>query len=175
MRKLILLTLALALAAIPACKRKRHPNPMATVEEDSQLSSVVSMADTAAVSQLLSGFHALEQGAWRWTMKRFAVSLAVSDAARTRGGRIEVKAVIPEVAAAQMTGAALTASIDGEKLGPFRFDRAGEQTAVFDVPAKLLNQMAVAVDFELDRAIEPSGQETRELGLIILQVSLAAK
>ncbi len=175
MRKLILSAVLLALAAAPACKRKRHPNPMATIEEETPLSSTVSMSDAAASSQLLSGFHTLEQGAWRWSMKRFSVSLAVPEPARTRGGRLELKITLPEAIAPPMLGAQVTASIGGRKLPAYQVARTGEQVAAFDVPPELLSAMAIVADFELDRAMPPREGESRELGLIITQVSLASR
>lgn len=175
MRKLILFAALLALAAAPACKRKRHPNPMATVEEESPLASVVSMADPAASSQLLSGFHAVEQGAWRWSMRQFSVSLAVPEGAAARGGRLELKVVLPEAIAPQMQGASITASIGDKRFGPYSVDRPGEHTAVFEIPPEILNTAAIIAGFELDRAIPPKEGESRELGLVIAQVSLAAR
>jgi hypothetical protein len=175
MRTLILFTVILSLAAGAACKRKRHPNPMATIEEESPLANMVSMADAAASSQLLSGFHTLEQGAWRWSMKRFSVSLAVPEPARTRGGRLELKITLPEAIAPPMLGARVTASIGGRKLAAYQVDRTGEQVAAFDVTPELLNAIAVVADFELDKAMPPKEGESRELGLIVTQVSLAAR
>jgi len=175
MRTLILSTVILALAACPACKRKRHPNPMATIEEESPLASIVSMGDAAASSQLLTGFHTLEQGAWRWSMKRFSVSLAVPELARTRGGRLDLKITLPEAIAPPMLGARVTASIGGRSLAAYQVSRTGEQVASFDVPRDLVNAMAIVVDFELDKVIPPKEGESRELGLIITQVSLAAR
>lgn len=175
MRTLIIVSLILAVSASPACKRKRHPNPMATIEEESPLASVVSMGDPAASSQLLSGFHSLEQGAWRWTKKSFSVSLAVPEKARTQGGRVELKLTLPEAIAPRMMGVTVAARIGERKLATYQVNQTGEQVAVFDAPPEALNSLAVIVDFELDKTIAPAGGETRELGLVVAQVSLAEK
>jgi hypothetical protein len=175
MRKLILLALAALALASPACKRRRHPNPMATIEDESPLASVVSMADPAASSQLLSGFHAVEHNAWRWSARKFSLSLAVPENAATRGARLQLKAVLPDVIARQMLGVKITPSVSSQPLAPHQFNQTGEHVAAFDVPAELLNTAAVIVDFELDKAIPPREGESRELGLVIAQVSLVTR
>lgn len=175
MRKLIVLTAAAALLASPACKRQRHPNPMATIEEESPLASTVSMADPAASSQLLSGFHAVEQNAWRWSARKFSVSLAVPKEAAARGASLELKLTLPEAVAGTMLGVSVQPSIGGRALLPYRVTQPGEQTASFDVPRELLNTPAVIADFELDKVVAPREGESRELGLVVAQVSLVAK
>lgn len=175
MRKLILMTAAAVLLSSPACKRKRHPNPMATVEEESPLASTISMADPAASSQLLSGFHAVEQNAWRWSAKKFSVSLAVPREAAQRGARLELKLTLPDAIAGPMLGVNITPSIAGRALRPFQVAKTGEQIAAFDVPKELLNTAAVIADFDLDKVIPPREGESRELGLVVAQVSLVAQ
>jgi hypothetical protein len=175
MRRLIFLAVAALLIGSPACKRKRHPNPMATIEEESALASVVSMADPAASSQLLSGFHAVEDNAWRWSMKKFTVSLAVPPAAAAQGGSLKLKLTLPDVIADRMRGVSVTASIGDRKLGSFVVAQTGDHVAAFDVPAQLLNASAIIAGFELDKAIAPQTQDSRELGLIIAKVSLEPK
>lgn len=175
MRKLILLALAALLLASPGCKRKRHPNPMATIEDESPLASSVSMADTAASSQLLAGFHAVEQGAWRWSARKFSLSLAVPENAATRGATLELKAALPDAIAQQMLGVTITPTLGGHTLTPRKLDQTGEHVIAFDVPASLLNTAAVIVDFELDKSIPPREGESRELGLVIAQVSLVTR
>ncbi len=175
MRKLILLTAALALVAAPACKRKRHPNPMATIEEESPLASVVPMADPAASSQLLGGLHAVEQSAWRWSSKNFSVSLAVPPEAAARGARLELKFTLPEAVAGPMLGVRVTPKFGATALPAFQVSTTGEQIAAWEVPKEILGSPALIADFELDRAIPPRAGESRELGLVIAQVSLVAK
>jgi hypothetical protein len=60
-------------------------------------------------------------------------------------------------------------------LGPYRVTKTGEQTASFDVPKELLNTPAVIAEFELDKVVAPREGESRELGLVVAQVSLVAK
>ena len=74
-----------------------------------------------------------------------------------------------------MRGVSITASIGDRSLKPYVAAQTGEQTAVFDVPPQLLNVTALIVNFELDKSIPPQPSESRELGLIIAQVSLEPK
>ena len=171
MRFLTLVSLLLLLSA--GCKRRHHPNPSATIEEESELAIAVSVADPRDASQLLSGFHALEQNTWRWTMKRFAVSLATPANAGTRGAKLELKFVLPEAIAAQMLGVTITPSIGGAKAGSCRVDKAGEQSCVFQVGPDLLKADAVIVQFDLDKAIAPNAGDSRELGIIAFRIGFS--
>ena len=39
------------------------------------MQSVLNMGDPKVESQLVTGFHGIEAGAWRWTEKQFTVAL----------------------------------------------------------------------------------------------------
>src|SRR5690348_1973152 len=54
--------LAISMVVVPGCRRKERA-----------LSNMVNMSDPTTATQLVSGFHAVESGAWRWTMKRFSL------------------------------------------------------------------------------------------------------
>jgi hypothetical protein len=167
--------LALALFAAPACKRTRHPNPGATIEVESELSDTVLMSQPAAASQLLSGFHSLEQNAWRWTSKQFSVSLATPKPAAPRSGRLEMQFTIPDIAAADLSGLIITAAVEGKHLGTYQASNPGEQLAVFPVPPEIMQSEAIIADFTLDKTIPRREGETRDLGVIALRFSLTAQ
>lgn len=171
MRVLTLLAVALLLCA--GCKRRHHPNPGATIEEESELALTVSVADPRDASQLLSGFHALEQNAWRWTTRRFAVSLATPASAGTRGAKLELHFVMPDAVAAQLLGVTITPSVGGAKAGSCRVEKPGEQSCLFQVAPELLRSDAVVVQFDLDKAIAPNAGDSRELGLIVFRIGFS--
>ena len=171
MRFLTLLALLLLLSS--GCKRRHHPSPGATIEEESELAMAISVADPRDASQLLSGFHALEQNAWRWTMRRFAVSLATPASASTRGAKLELRFVLPDAVAAQLLGVTITPSISGAKAGTCRVEKPGEQSCAFLVAPELLKGDAVIVQFDLDKAIAPSAGDSRELGVIVFRTGFA--
>lgn len=174
MRFCLIPALVLALLSAAACKRVRHPNPEATVEEEAELAGSIRMADPRDASQLLSGFYNLEQNAWRWTTRQFSVSLATPRPPAARPGRLEFQFTIPDVVAADLAGVAVQASVDGKPLGTYRAARAGEQVAVFPVPPELMQTDALIVDFALDKTVPKTDAETRELGVIALRFSLVA-
>ena len=62
MRRLALLLCAAALLAA-GCKRRQHPNPAATIEEEGELASAIDVAEPKDATQLISGFYAVEGGA----------------------------------------------------------------------------------------------------------------
>lgn len=172
MRRILIAACALSIFAAPACKRVHHPNPNATIEEESELSSAIEMSDPSDAAQLLSGFYNLEQNAWRWTTKQFSVSLASPKSATPRAGRLEFKFTVPDVVASELAGVTVSASVEGRALGSYQAARPGEQTAVFTVPPEIMQADAMIVDFTLDKTIPRRDAETRDLGVIALQFSL---
>ena len=173
MPRILILAATLALLATPACKRVHHPNPNATVEEESELSSSIRMADPSDSAQLLSGFYNLEQNAWRWTTKQFSISLACPKSSTPSPGRLEFQFTIPDVAADALAGLTVSASVEGRSLGSYHAVKPGEQTAVFSVPPEIMQADALIVDFSLDKTIPRREAETRDLGVIALAFRLA--
>ncbi len=170
----LVLPLAILLTGAPACKRVHHPNPEATIEEESDLSSSVLMSQPRDAAQLLTGFYNLEQDAWRWTARQFSVSLAPPAPRAERPGRLEFRFTIPDIAAADLKGVHIQASVEGRSLGSFQSNQAGEQLATFDIPKELMKADALIIEFSLDKTIPHREAETRELGLIAVGFRLVA-
>ena len=110
----------LALPALAACKHKYRPDPMATIEEPEDLQSSISMGAGRDAEQLLHGFYPAEQNAWRWTQRRFAVSLRPPAGAREAGARLSMTFTIPEAAAAALEGLEIRATVSGVALPPYQ-------------------------------------------------------
>src|SRR5882724_3364698 len=118
MRRLIAVVALLALiVAAPGCRRKKKGRA-APPPDDGRLASVVQVADPRSTVQLLKGFHAIENDAWRWTEKSFAVSLRVPDGAAQKKTVLEVKLTIPQVIIDNLRSVTLSASIGGVALPP---------------------------------------------------------
>lgn len=162
----------LFLAALAACRRAHHPNPDFTVEEPANLASEINVADPQDSAQLLNGFYQVEQNSWRWTAREFSVTFAVPREALRGGARLEVDFAIPDVAASDLAGLTLSASINDQPLAPFTARQTGPQTAVFSIPAKLLPADAIIVDFSLDKTVAPRRNEDRILGIIVSRFRL---
>lgn len=180
MRRLIGLALPCLVAATlamssTACKRSRKQR-VETVEDDkTELSSVVSMANTAQAVQLVKGFYDLEQGGWRWTMGKFSVTLKTPAGAGEKGATLELKTSVPEPVLAKIQATTLSASIGGTSLEPAKLDKPGEFVYTREVPASVLKSEAVTVDFELDKFLAAGVVEQRELGIIVTSAGLLAK
>lgn len=166
---------ALLLFTTAGCQRRHHPNPAATIEEEGELASTISVAEPRDASQVLNGFHGIEQGAWRWTRKEFSVSLAPPAGARARGARLQLFYVIPDVVKDALLGANVRASVGGVDSGSCRIDKPGEHSCTFDVPPAALEGEAVIAKFAVDKAYGPTPQDTRELALIVYKIGLEAK
>ncbi|MBI5280570.1 MAG: hypothetical protein HY858_02725 [Candidatus Solibacter usitatus] len=164
---------ALALLAgltVGGCKRARHTNPGATIEEQTELASAIGVAERQDSSQLLSGFHEVEQGAWRWTMKEFAVSLAPPPESALKGVRLELEFSLPQAVAGKLMGMSITPAVSGVRLKPFKVEKAGDQKASFEVSYEQLRGEAVIVQFFLDKWIAPGDGDSRELGLVVSRI-----
>jgi hypothetical protein len=165
------LAAALWLAAA-GCRQARHPDPRLTLEEPQPLQSSIDATNPADELQLLDGFYAPESGGWRWSAPQFTVSLGVPEELRGKDARIEFEFTIPEAAARDLEGLVIQASVNQHELPAWRSPGAGTHTAAFPVPAALLQEDGILVDFTLDRFIPPRGGEVRQLGVIPMKFRL---
>lgn len=168
------LLLAAAIVLATGCPRNEPALPIIEEEEGpTELLSSVNVADPRAAGQLLSGFHSLEQRAWRWTEKRFTVVLQPPAAVAGHQTALTVRFTAPAVVIDQLGPVTLTASVDGETIGAQTFDKADEGlTFSLPVPEELLGSEPVEVVIEVDKAIPPSDLDGRELSVIVSSIGL---
>ena len=157
----------LAAAPFVACKKYRRPVVEATVEEPGELASKISMGNPNDESQLLNGFYGVESKSWRWTAKKFAVSLHPPPAGRLMGLKLELDCAVADAIASQLLPLTVGAKVGGVALDTQKLTKAGRQMVLFAVPKQALNEDAVVVEFELDK-VAKMGDESRELGLIVV-------
>lgn len=163
----------LAVAALGGCVRNEPALPIEPEVEEAELLTVVNVADARANSQLISGFHDLEQLAWRWTHKRFSVLLQPPEPVAGHQTALEVRLSVPGIVIERLGPVVLAASIGGEPVGSQTFSEAGQDLEFRQVvPEGLLGDQPVQVDFELDKAIEPTANDGRELGIIVSAIQL---
>lgn len=136
---------------------------------------MVHVADPRAAVQLLRGFHAVEDNAWRWTMSKFAVSLRPPAGAAQKGGTLEFKFSIPEVVMTRLKSMTVSANVNGYAAAPESYTKPGECTYTRDIPASALAGDAVTVEFTVDKSLPPSAQDQRELALVALSIGFQAK
>ncbi|HEY2012342.1 MAG TPA: hypothetical protein VGH38_02525 [Bryobacteraceae bacterium] len=167
------LLVGLALAA-PGCKRHKAPPPAAETTT-SDLAAGVHMGDPKVADQLVVGFHDIEANAWRWTNKEFSVVLRPPTGSAQAGAALIMNLTVPPVTIDKLTQVTLTPSIHGTALPSQTYNKAGDYVYQCDVPGTLLQGPSVRIDFQLDKAIPPSGADQRELGLVVLGIKLTLK
>ncbi len=171
----IFLAAALALSGV-ACKSSRSRVTIQNEEPppESHLLSTIQMNDSAAAPQLLSGFYAVENNAWRWTSGKFSVSLRTPPAAQN-GATVALSFTIPGVIIQKLGKIKVTASSGGAELKSGEYDTAGPYVLSADIPAGLqLKGDSVTVDFTVNKTMRPDGDK-RELAIVANSVSIAAK
>lgn len=163
-------------AVLLACACPRNEPALPVIEEEggpAELLSSVNVADPRATSQLLVGFHALEQRAWRWTEKRFSVMLQPPAPVEGHATALTVRFTVPGVVIDSLGPVTLSTSVDGQPIGSQTFSEADEGLVFSaDVPADLLGDDPVEVVVELDKAIPPNERDGRELGVIVSSIAL---
>jgi hypothetical protein len=167
-----LMLVALLLAPL-GCKKKVRVG--ATDEETPKMMSVLNMGDPKIEPQLIKGLHGIEASAWRWTEKDFTVALRPPFGSGQKGARLTVKLTVPPVAIEKLKNVSLSATAGGSALPPETYTTAGDYIYVREIPASLLTGDSLRVDFQLDKAMAPSGADIRELGIIVLNIGLESK
>lgn len=169
---LTLITILLIVSMVN-CKRKRKS--AGTQEEEQGMASMVHVADPRTSAQLVRGFHAVEQNAWRWTMAKFTVVLKPPAGAATKGATLLMNLVVPDPVINRLTKITLTPSVDGVQLAPETYSKTGDYVLTRDIPASAFKSSIATVDFALDHALPPGDPDQRELGIIVNSVGLEAK
>jgi hypothetical protein len=146
-----------------------------TIEEAPRLPSAVSTGDPKSAAQLISGFHQIEDGAWRWTQRQFTVSLGTPPGGVQRGATLSLKLTVAPVIIQKLKTITLSASINGAELPPETYTHPGDYVYQRDVPPNLLSADSVRVNFQVDHVMVPGGADQRELGLVVLRAGLESK
>jgi hypothetical protein len=154
------------LAVVPAgCKLFRK----------TPLQSIVHTRDPHAAGQLLDGFYAVEQGAWRWTARQFSVRLKTPAGAAQKGGTLRLLFTVPPVVIEKSHSITLSASLEGSTLASETYSVPGEYTYRRDVPADMLAGSDVTVNFQLDKSMTPDSPDKRDLGVVVTTIALEPK
>ncbi len=114
--------------------------------------------------RLLHGWHELEPGNWRWTERKFALN-----AGATAGGRaaFELRFSLPEQIFARLGPLTLRATVNGAPLPAETYSQPGDHVYAQAIDPASLGAANIAIEFELDKALPPSEQDRRELGIIV--------
>jgi hypothetical protein len=139
------------------------------------LVSSIDIADPATARQLITGFYDLEANAWRWTARSFSIALRRPAGAEPDGARLTLHLAIPETQIGNLGPMTLSAEINGHALEPERFSSPGDLKYVREVPADDLSSALTLVTFTLDKSRTPSGEDDRDLGVIVKAVLIENK
>jgi hypothetical protein len=152
------------------CSQSEPEAPAPAAEQASGLASVIQVANPESASQLVKGFHAVEQNAWRWTEKQFSVLL--KPPAPGKPATLQLKFALPDALLKKLQAITLTATVGGVALPSETYAQPGAQVYAQSVPANALAGESVQVDFTLDKALGPDENDRRELGLVVSAVGL---
>ena len=166
-----LLILFLASAAA-GCKRAEPVKVEQADEEGPRMASTVHTGDPKSESQLVNGFYGIEQNSWRWTGQRFSVVLRPPAGAAQRGASLVVNLSVPDPVIAKLKTISLSGGIGGTSLAPETYTQPGPYVYKRDIAPAALNSETVRVDFQLDKVMQPSGGDLRELGIVVTSVGL---
>ena len=160
--------------------RSRPLNPRETdwewtVVGPGSWASTIRMADVSSSSQLIRGFHDLENKAWRWTAGKFTVALRTPPGANQKGAWLVLKFAIPAPSLDRLKTITLSAKFDGAGIASETFTTPGEHRYQGEVPASMLAKDVVEADFSLDKVLPPGDKDGRELGVIVTSVGLEPK
>jgi hypothetical protein len=174
-RRVCLSILLVTLLLLPLACKRRKVQVQPTDEETPRMASILNMGDPKAESQLVSGFHGIEAGAWRWTARSFTVVLRPPFGAAQKGATLQMKLTVPPVVIEKLKTISLSATVSGSELPPETYTQAGDYTYKRDLSPSLIAGDSLRIDFHLDKAMPPSGADIRELGIIVLSVGLETK
>jgi hypothetical protein len=110
----------------------------------------------------LEGFHQLEETGWRWTRQKFAVTF------NRPGKRLTLDVYIPDSSIQKLGPITLTARQGSHVLQPETYEKSGRYSYVRNLEAGGPNR----IDFGLDKSIPPSRSDGRELGIVVVRVSI---
>jgi hypothetical protein len=123
----------------------------------------------------LTGFHQIEQEGWRWSAKEFTARLGMP-ARRTAGGLKLVTVVyVPDSVIRRLGPITLTASLGGKVIGRQVFRRAGSHRLTARLDASKLDPRLNTFRFALDKSVEPSPEDKRQLGVIVSSIAIEAQ
>jgi hypothetical protein len=117
-------------------------------------------AEAVAGIEFLSGWHAVEHGAWRWTARRFSALVSAPPSAAT----LQFRFFLPEIVFQKTGPITLRAHVNGVALPPQVYEQSGDQFYVQPLPPGTVSSGEAQVDFELDRALAGTAEDQRELG-----------
>jgi hypothetical protein len=133
--------------------------------------SKVTTGDPKCAPQL-EGFHRIEEEGWRWSSKQFAVTLGMPARRDARTASLTLRCYLPAPLIRKLGPLTLTAKLGGRLVAREVFRRAGPQVLVARLDTATLDPRANTFQFALDKCVEASPSDKRQLGMIVSSISL---
>jgi len=133
--------------------------------------TLISTADPTAAKQL-EGFWQIEEGGWRWTKRNFAVTLGGPEATPRKNPHLALRIYIPESSVQKLGPITISSHLNGHALAPETYRQSGTYTLTRDVEPAWLKPDANRAEFALDKALPPTPEDERELGIIVQSIAL---
>ena len=151
---------------------ERDEAPLAVDREEASppLATVLRVLEPASEPQLLDGWHRVEEAQWRWTRRRFRAVLRPPEAGRDATLRLHFE--LPAALVERLGSIRIAAIVSGHSLPARYYNREGQHVYEQKVPLERLSGEAVVAEFVLDKALEPTPDDPRELGILVSQVGL---
>uniref|UniRef100_Q01Y78 Methyltransferase type 12 n=1 Tax=Solibacter usitatus (strain Ellin6076) TaxID=234267 RepID=Q01Y78_SOLUE len=115
--------------------------------------------DATPATQLVDGWHVLESGAWRWTERRFSLSVAPGNQ------RVALKVTVPENLAPPLI---LTARVACDVIATHELPAPGDYECAQHIPPG----PEVLLEFELGHALPPDAKDGRERGILVRDIEI---
>jgi len=136
--------------------------------------TMLNVFDPRADKQLTKGFFpAFAQG--RWTGRTFSATLKPPPTAARKGAFLLLRFGIPGTSINVLHSIQVSGVVNGVRLPPEEYLKAGEFDYVRDVPASAFHGSDATVDFVLDKTLPPAGIEGRALGVVANTIGFEAK
>jgi tRNA (mo5U34)-methyltransferase len=121
-------------------------------------------------AHLLRGWHTPEPDGWRWTERCFTA--AFHDCAAPARTHLRLNFALPETVLDTLGPLTLAAHAAGHSLDSETYSTPGEHLYQAKLSADVLAAEPLVIEFELDKAILPSANDRRELGVVVISVEL---
>lgn len=112
---------------------------------------------------LIAGWHAPEEGGWRWTERRFSIGTGID---ATPPSLVRIQFFLPAELRRDWS-LTIRCSANGHALPERKYDAAGEHEYEARIPEAALSGEYLRLEFELSQAIAAGEMEGRELGIAV--------
>ncbi len=154
----------------PAAGASATPAASAPLDESyAPKVSDLRVADKVYEKRLLRGFYETN-GGWRWTARKFAVSLDVPQPLAPM--YLEMDFNLPNEVMNQVPAITLITRVNHKEIARNNYTKADRYYFSNKVPLELLKKSPVEIEFETDKSIKDPAHDNREEALIVVGLGL---